>query len=66
MSELTTIKAKTKNGHIQDFQVAEILEVDGKPFQPAGDVEQLKSLVNHITGRIAAIEAIIGGNSERE
>lgn len=66
MNELINIKCKSKSGQIVDFNVSEILEIDGQHYQPAEDTQQLKSLVNHLTGRIATIEAIIGGHQQGE
>jgi hypothetical protein len=63
MTELITIKSKSKTGQVIDIQVQEILEIDGQPYRPTGDVTALAQLVNHLSGRIAAIEAIVGGNS---
>lgn len=61
MSEqLINLKCKSKTGQVIDLQVTEIIEIDGQPYRPVGEVEQLTSLVNHLTGRIAAIENILG------
>ena len=64
--ELITIEAKTKTGNIQQFQVAEIISIDGQPYRPASETEQIRQLVNHLSGRVAALEAILSnGNGEQ-
>lgn len=63
MTELITIKSKSKTGQVIEIQVQEILEIDGQPYRPSGDYTALASLVNHLSGRIAAIEAIVGGHT---
>lgn len=60
--QLITIRAKTKTGVIQEIQVAEILEIDGQPYRPASETEQIRQLVNHLGGRISTIEAILAGS----
>ena len=60
MTELITITVKSKTGVINDLQVAEVLAIDGKPYTPAGSLEALTALVNHLTGRIASVEQIVG------
>lgn len=66
MSEprLITVRARTKSGSIQEFNVLEILTIDGKPYQPMETVDELIQHVNHLSGRVDAIEAIVGGNRE--
>lgn len=65
MSELIEIKAKTKTGVIQTFHVAEILEINGKPYQSAEDTLAIREHVIHLDGRMSAVEAILGkGNSD--
>lgn len=58
--QLITLKMKSKTGQVMEIQVAEILEIDGKPYQPAGNVEVLLQHVNHLSGRVAAIEGVLG------
>lgn len=60
MSELITIKSKSKTGQVIEIQVSEILEIDGKPYRPAQADESIVSLVNHLSGRVAALESILG------
>lgn len=66
MSEprLITVVARTKSGVPQTFSVLEIISIDGKPYQPIETVDQLIQHVNHLSGRVDAIEAIVGGNKE--
>lgn len=59
--QLIEIRAKTKTGNVQSFCVAEIISIDGRPWQPAGDAEALLQHFNHISGRVAAIEALLAG-----
>lgn len=59
MSDVITIKARTKAGHTQDFQVLEILEIDGKPYESPQETENLRSHMIHLDGRVSAIEKIL-------
>lgn len=63
---LITVKAKTKSGAIQDFQVVEIISIDGRPYTPAGDMEAILQTLNHLTGRMATLEAIVAGRQPQE
>ena len=60
MSELITIKSKSKTGQVIELQVSEILEIDGRPYRSAQADENLTALVNHLSGRVAALESIFG------
>ena len=59
MSELITIEVKSKSGTINQLQVAEIISIDGKPYTPSGDIDQLLCAVNQMAGRVTALENII-------
>lgn len=63
---LISIQAKTKTGVVQTIQVAEIISIDGKPYQPAENVDALFQHFNHLSGRVAAIEAIVGSRQPQE
>lgn len=63
MADWIVVKAKTKAGHIQDFQVAEILEIDGKPYRPVDEIEAFKNHIIHLDGRVTALEAIVSGKT---
>lgn len=62
MSDLISIRAKTKTGVVQTIQVAEILEIDGKPYQPAGDLDALAQHFNHLSGRVDTLERLFAGH----
>lgn len=67
MSErLITLKLKSRSGQVNDIQVSEILEIDGVPYTPGGDVEALRSHVIHMDGRLTALERVIGQSNEGE
>lgn len=57
--ELINVKMKSKTGQVIEIQVVEIIEIDGHPYCPADDVTNLKALVNHLSGRVATIEALL-------
>jgi hypothetical protein len=59
VSDWIEIKAKTKTGVTQTFQVSEILEIDGKPYQSAEQTQDLREHVIHLDGRVSAIEKFI-------
>lgn len=60
MSDLITIRVKSKSGMVNDLQVSEIVEINGKPYRSAEDSENVTALVNHLSGRVAALEGIVG------
>lgn len=62
--EFLILKVISKSGTVNEIQVAELLEVDGKPYQPANERDQLLQLYNHLTGRVSAIEAILASGRE--
>lgn len=64
MSEFITLTLKSKTGTVNDIQVAEIISIDGKPYQPQGDYDQILQLLNHQSGRISTLEAIVAGGIE--
>lgn len=53
---LIDLKCRSKTGQVVNIQVAELLEIDGRPFQPGGDVEQLRNHLIHLDGRVTALE----------
>ena len=59
MSELINLKCKSKTGQVIDLQVSEILEIDGKAYRPAETDENIIQLVNHLSGRLSALENIL-------
>jgi hypothetical protein len=63
MTDSIEIRAKTKSGTIQAFQVVEIVSIDGKPYLPAEGTEELKQHLIHLDGRLTAIERIVGGGN---
>lgn len=63
MSDLIEIKARTKTGVTQTFQVSAILEINGKPYQSAQDYSDLREHMIHMDGRLTALETIISKGS---
>jgi hypothetical protein len=63
---MITIVAKTRSGAISPFQVLEIVSIDGKPYQPPGDVDALFQHINHLTGRIDTLERIVSASLRPE
>lgn len=58
------IKAKSRTGQIIDLSVEEIIEIDGKLYHPTDEIIELTALVNHLSGRLAAVEAFLGAKQE--
>lgn len=65
MSDFITIKSKSKTGQIIETQVAEILEIDGKPYRSSEVDESILQHVNHLAGRVASLETILGQSLQR-
>ena len=53
MSESTCLKVRTLSGGTSELNVLELLEIDGKPFHPAGD---LSERLAYLEGRIVSLE----------
>lgn len=58
---MTTLKVKTATGSITEMRVAELLEIDGKPYRPEISSEAIRDAVIHLEGRVEAIETILSG-----
>lgn len=56
---MTTLRIKTKTGAITEMQVAELIEVDGKPYKSGDDFDELRCAVIHLEGRVATIEVLL-------
>lgn len=54
------IKAKTQAGHVQTFRVDEIIEIDGKAYGAAGIDPDVVATLNHLDGRLTALENSLG------
>lgn len=63
---LIEIRAKTKTGVIQSFNVAEIVSIDGRPYQSASDAASLLQHFNHLSGRVATLESLLAGLIQHE
>ncbi len=59
MEDLVVIKARTKSGFIQEFQVVEILEIDGKVYQSTVENMYLRDAVMHLSGRMEILEKTV-------
>lgn len=55
---MTTLTVKTKTGAIMDYTFAEIIAVDGRPYEDSGEV---RDVVMHIQGRLDALETLMSG-----
>lgn len=56
---MTTLRIKTKTGHITEMQVEELLEVDGKPFRTDDEFKDVRDAVIHLEGRVSALESAL-------
>ena len=52
MSEPTCFKVRTLSGGTSELNVMELLEIDGKPFHPAGDFSERLAFLE---GRIVSL-----------
>ena len=61
--ETTRIKLMMTDGNVTEIDVAEILEVDGKPFTSIDDVDsRFDSLIdqlNHTNGRLDTLQSLM-------
>ena len=53
MSETTCLKIRTQSGITSELNVLELLEVDGRPFVPAGDLSERLAFLE---GRLVSLE----------
>ena len=51
---MITLRIKTKEGHIQQIQVEELLSIDGKDFVVAPSVEERLAELENVVGSIVA------------
>ena len=51
---------RNKNGRTFPFDVEELLEIDGRPFQAGPAPLDVESTLQHFDGRLSAIESILG------
>lgn len=53
---------KSERGNVNRLHVEELISVDGRPYTAS---EDLRDYVNHLSGRVQAIENVlaIGGNN---
>lgn len=54
-----TIKYKTPSGHIDEFDVGEILEIDGRPYRSGTDFDGILVDVARLDGRVQALENLL-------
>ena len=52
MSDSTCLKVRTLSGGTSELNVMELLEIDGKPFHPAGDFSERLAFLE---GRIVSL-----------
>ena len=52
---MIVIKAKTASGVIQDIRVAEVIEIDGKPWHGQASPDGLSERVAHLEGSVEAL-----------
>lgn len=60
-ASLITIKAKTPTGHIQEFRVRQILEIDGQPYHGPVTQEDVVHYLSELTNRVARLEERVDG-----
>jgi hypothetical protein len=53
MNDTVCLKVRTPGG-VSELHVVELLEVDGRPFHPAGD---LSERLAYLDGRLASLES---------
>jgi len=54
------IKFKTKSGAISELEIEELLEIDGRHYNPAGVSPELQQHLAFIEGRLSTIETLLG------
>lgn len=66
-----SLKLRLKSGLIQEnFEVEELLEVDGKPYTPVDDIQELREQIIYQAGQIEVLEkavfqpALTGANDD--
>jgi hypothetical protein len=53
------IKYRTPGGFVDEFEVGEILEINGRPYRSAEDFEGLVVDVATLSGRVQAVENLL-------
>lgn len=61
MSDLITVKAKAPSGVIQEIRVAEIISIDGEPYEEQNGT--LRDSFCHLSGRVDALFQMLGEQS---
>jgi|15BtaG_2_1085339.scaffolds.fasta_scaffold01047_10 hypothetical protein len=63
MNETTRVKLRLRDGNVTELDVAEIIEVDGKPFihQDESDskLDTVIDSLNHTNGRVEAMQQML-------
>ena len=63
MDETTHIKIRMRDGHVTELDIAELIEVDHKPFNSAGDVDSrfdtIIDSLNHTNGRVDVLQGML-------
>lgn len=57
MSDSVCLKVKSNSGQVMCMTVAELIEIDGKPYVPPMEHEDYLEALNLIDGRLERIEA---------
>lgn len=52
---MPVLKLKTMSGMIADLRCEQIIEIDGKPYQPTGEAPDLIERVGFLEGQVAAL-----------
>lgn len=56
---MITIRAKTKTGNIQQFEVQEIIEIDGRPYSVSSPTQELTERVARLEGIAEALMSAV-------
>ncbi len=59
---MTTLTVKTKTGASMDYVFAEIIAVDGRPYEDSGEV---RDVLNQMQGQLDTLMAIVAGNQQK-
>lgn len=56
---MITIRVKTKSGQVQQFQVEEIIEIDGRPYVVSAPTQELAERVARLEGIAEALMSAV-------
>lgn len=66
MPELINVKCISRTGAEVEFHVQRIVSIDGVPFSPNDSLQHVIDHLNHLTGRMTAVETILAGTAQEE